>query len=1196
GATVEARYLFGAPMAGALVGWAARMQPLSSWQLEIPNTDGYLIGESGWWWEDESSDDDNVRLVNIQEGRDTLDAHGHAVVRLKIPAPPKGRAARLSVSSAVTDVNRQVVGAATSVTVHPAAIYLAAKPLGDEYFWKSGQAVSIALLAVTPEGHRVGNVAIRGTVARREWHRVRRERDGLSEVVGDWVTDTVGQCSVTTDTLPRNCEFTPKAGGSYILTFRATDNAGREAATSFYRWATGSDWVPWDDRNQFRMDVIADKTRYTVGDTATILIAAPFTNAEAWLTVEREGVILQRRFRVTAGSTSIALPITEAFAPNVFVSVMLARGRSAPPGKTDDPGRPTIRVGYTELRVAPEIKRLTVDLDPARAEYRPGDTVQVGIRVQDIAHVGRRAEVTLWAVDEGVLALTSYKTPDPIDLIYRARGLGVRLASNLVSVAAQEVTVEATGVTEKGHNPGGGGGAAMEDILRSRFQTTAFFLGSVTTDAQGRGVARAKLPDNLTTFRIMAVAVTAGDRYGSGHTPLLVTRALLARPALPRFVRPGDQFAAGVVVHQRAGGDMAVRVEATASGAVSLGSKRVDSARVANGRGTEVRFPFSTGVADSAVFRFRVTGGPNADAVETRVPERPDFHVRTHTVAGVVRDTAQVTFVLPPDIDPARSRLRLSLGTSPLAIIRGARRTFVTYPYDCTEQISSEMEPVIALVRAGQALHDTAIAPPGAMSEIALAVGVLTRRQRTDGGIGLWSATDWTTPWLSAYAGIALLDARAAGVPVSDSVLNLLRDYLVRTTQTDQVIIQAPVGRWYSAFRIGLADRVATADFLARLGQPSLPLVNTLLRVAPQLRWEDRVRLAEIAARSGAAASARSLLEPTWADVKIEGKRAVLPDSAYDDFYFASSARPAARLLSATVAVDPANALVGPLVETLIEIGRGGRRSYWNTQDYGAAVVALSALEQDRRAGDRIVRVRTGGRDLLRAVRAADHPVDSAVALSGLLTDQPDGTKNLTLAVNATGSGPGVFYYLDVEETPLHQPVRPDQQGIQVDRWYEGFDDHKPTITAVEGDLVRVRLKITVSAERQFFVLSDALPAGLEAVDVSLHTASGTPEANDAGASEEREPSQTNRWWYGSWENGWWSPFDHRELRDDRVVYVATVLWPGTYDVTYVARATTPGTFVRPVAWAEEMYNPGVQGRTDGGVFTVTAKVPPGQR
>jgi alpha-2-macroglobulin len=145
-----------------------------------------------------------------------------------------------------------------------------------------------------------------------------------------------------------------------------------------------------------------------------------------------------------------------------------------------------------------------------------------------------------------------------------------------------------------------------------------------------------------------------------------------------------------------------------------------------------------------------------------------------------------------------------------------------------------------------------------------------------------------------------------------------------------------------------------------------------------------------------------------------------------------------------------------------------------------------------------------------------------------------------------------------------------------------------------EGELVRVRLKVKVPAERHFVVLDDALPAGLEAVDLSLRTVGGVPgpgaaDTTSAGPGDEGvdEGEVPYRWAYGTWDAGWWSPFDHRELRDDRVVYAATILWKGEYTASYLARATTPGRFTRPPAHAEEMYNPAVYGESDGGTFTV---------
>jgi uncharacterized protein YfaS (alpha-2-macroglobulin family) len=144
-----------------------------------------------------------------------------------------------------------------------------------------------------------------------------------------------------------------------------------------------------------------------------------------------------------------------------------------------------------------------------------------------------------------------------------------------------------------------------------------------------------------------------------------------------------------------------------------------------------------------------------------------------------------------------------------------------------------------------------------------------------------------------------------------------------------------------------------------------------------------------------------------------------------------------------------------------------------------------------------------------------------------------------------------------------------------------------------EGELVRVRVRVSVPAERQFVIVDDPLPAGLEAIDLSLRTAGGLPGPGGADSSG-REPNTDGsnaapQWSFGSWDGGWWSPFDHKEIRDDRVVFVATRLWKGTYTPTSGARATTPGSFVRPPAHAEEMYNPAVYGESDGGLFTVTA-------
>jgi alpha-2-macroglobulin len=217
---------------------------------------------------------------------------------------------------------------------------------------------------------------------------------------------------------------------------------------------------------------------------------------------------------------------------------------------------------------------------------------------------------------------------------------------------------------------------------------------------------------------------------------------------------------------------------------------------------------------------------------------------------------------------------------------------------------------------------------------------------------------------------------------------------------------------------------------------------------------------------------------------------------------------------------------------------------------------------------------------------------DSSIALAGLVPSSP-GARSMHLSVDAGQGSTPVFFYLSVTDVPAAPPVTPRDAGIRVERWYERLAGGAPITSVAEGELVRVRLRLTVPATRYFVVLDDALPAGLEAVDLSLRTAAALPGPGVTKSNEEEDHEEGRVSWFGRWDSGWWSPFDHRELRDDRVVYSANQLWAGSYTATYVARATTPGTFIRPPAHAEEMYNPAVNGRSDGGTFVVTAKDAP---
>ena len=216
----------------------------------------------------------------------------------------------------------------------------------------------------------------------------------------------------------------------------------------------------------------------------------------------------------------------------------------------------------------------------------------------------------------------------------------------------------------------------------------------------------------------------------------------------------------------------------------------------------------------------------------------------------------------------------------------------------------------------------------------------------------------------------------------------------------------------------------------------------------------------------------------------------MLPPSAKHDFYFYSTARPMARLLTATLAVNPTHPLVGPIVQALLEQSRTNA-SLWNTQDLGSTATALAMFEQRQQsAAASGIRVRAAGRTV---IETSARGSDSSVSLAGLLTALPGGAQKLRLSLDLPKGKGLAYYYITVTQVPKTAPVRPEDTGVQVERWYESYDKSTPLVSVAEGELVRVRMRVTIKSERHFLVLDDPLPAGLEAIDLSLRTAAALP-------------------------------------------------------------------------------------------------------
>ena len=1193
-AVVSAHYLFGSPAAGTTVQWVATSQYPAS---PMPVSEKFATWTVGDPWDAGSP---KPRRVT---GSAKLDASGRATIRIPASELVGPQTRLVQITASVVDVDRQTVTDEAHGTVSADRMFVFVRQATAHQ--TTGKTTRIDVQVVDRTGSPVADASVRALV-------VRQYTRALADGSTSSATDTVRTEAIDARSGAGSFSFVLDSAGAYFTTFTATNPRGDATRTKIVTYvsppapvvSTLARGPQMPSRtSSFHLAVTCEDKNLRPGSVAHVRFVSPFDSADAWVKTEREGIFDERRQRAVRGENVIDVPIVEKYAPNVIVSVvLLPRPKPARP----DSATERLRVGYVDLPIATDSKKLSVALSPDRASYAPQDTASIKIVVRDAVGRGVRSEVALWAIDEGVLALTGFRTPNLLSLVYAPRGIGAPVWSTLPMLLTNDPTLiamfmrqsvmmlassVATSAPERSQNAP----SAQKDVTRSEFSSSAFYLGTVRTGANGEVLARARVPDNLTTFRVMGVALSAGDKYGNGDTTILVTRPLVARAELPRFVRPSDSIVAGVAVTARDGHARSATAYAEATGLDLASAPRLGISLSAESA-TEARFVFTAPRRDVIGDSVSVTLGANdaatADATRTWLPVRPDYHPRTHAVLGATRDTQDLVIELPKDIDPRRSRMRLRIGTSHLSAMLAGVKWLIAYRFDCTEQIASRGRAMIAVWNATKRERPDALGgdPHAKLQELADEV---SKRQMPSGAIALWPGDPWQSPWLTAHAGLFLLDARDLGVRVDDNVLSRAARYL--RASADTPVDTGGMNRYVQRYnRLALGWRVSAVDYLRRAGEADTSAERTLLRVAVGMTWEDRLHLAEvIAPRADMRAAATSLLDAAWRTVIPAGHRVDLPDSSHAEREFPSRIAPAARLLSASLVLRPDHPLIAALTETVLQQGKGESIYAWSTQDYGPVVLALAKFVEDQES-DRVVNAHAASRRFVARPSKEDVDTTIAASLDGMLERNASGVPVLRLHVDAGRGARPVYFALEVEEVPLAAPVKPDIHGIVVERWYERYDDGKPVKEVKEGDLVRVQLRVTVPADRQFVVIEDPLPAGLEPIDNSLLTsrtldAFATPESRRPVPGDEQVGDEPfwQTIYFGGWVAGRWSPWEYRELHDDRVTHFARVLWTGAYTASYVARATLAGNFVAPPAYAEEMYNPALQGRSAGGRFVI---------
>lgn len=1125
---VSARYLFGRALDQARLNWTLRFEdrPAGS-----PHFADFQFARA---WRESA--------LGQQGASGTLT--GEAVLggtnQVELPAEPgfnasapQPRHAALTVE--VTDQNQQTLSQSAAFVRHSSDFYLGLKL--DREVLEAGTPLEARAVAIATDGAPWSN-AVPATLRLRriEWQTVRllgaggaatyRSEATVTNLLtrdftlpaANWSRDHAGRWLPGAAPLP---PLTPDLPGEYLLELSATDAAGRlvVCSESFHVSAPGRR-LAWNYRNAVHIELLPDRETYAPGDTATLLLKTPLSGT-ALVTVERAEVRREFVTRVEGNAPVVRVPLLPGDAPNVAVVVALLRGARESSAAAPEP---EYRLGAVNLTVVEPSARLEVSLALNGTNHLPGARVEAGVLVRD--HEGRpvpNAEVTLYAVDEGVLGMSDYQLPDLLAAFYAPRPVRVDTGLSLPLLLPEDDAHRRFG--NKGYVLGDG----KEGLgrVRQNFALCAFWNAALRTDAEGRIAADFIAPDSLTRFRLLAVALRAPGQFGGAETSFSVSKPLVLEPALPPIARRTDELLARAVVLNQTdtAGEVEVSLELDGTATAKASAALTRRWRLAPRGAAVMEVPLTFIATGEARWTWRARFTDPAapaftDAVESRMDVLPPAPRLTERRSFSVSGPTNLLAGFNPQMFHGEGEVVVTLASSRLVGLAEAIPHLLHYPYGCAEQTGSSLLPWL-LVRDTPALAPL-VATSGQDAEDAIQRGVRRLLDlRTVGGVGYWPGAREPMPWATAYATLVLAVARNTGVEVPPEALEQLGRQLAEGLPSALTNRESIATACLALYALGVAGDARPAwheKFFEQRGRLSGE-ARALLALAIHRVDGPEAMIAEL------------LAQPASADAA--------------PLEFASPRREQALRLLAWVNLQPDAPTIGPLVDGLMARLTGGGQG--STQDNAWSLLALcayaNACEGEPAPVSGVARF---------AETATSFALDAERPLTRLRFARPAGETRDTLALEVT-PGTKLFARVEAGVTPPGREQAARDQGFSVSRVYARLNDLNEPAAPADlrvGDRVLVTLRVALPERAEFLALDDALPAVLEAV---LPDFRGGPAVGDAH----------------------WDGFsDFRELRGDRALFFANEAPAGVHEIRYLARVRAAGVATAPACKLEAMYRP----------------------
>ncbi|MCR5723882.1 MAG: alpha-2-macroglobulin [Treponema sp.] len=1122
---------------------------------------------------------------------------------------------RYRVSCDVTDVSNQQVSQASSVVVHPAGYYIGlSRPEGVSAFAKKNEKLSFSYRLATPDGNPVadektaqslsgGNRKITVTLSREEWSLVQQQ--GIADIYSRYEkTDVVESEQTVALAASGKISVTPQEPGYHTLRLACTDSRERTVITEYQFYVTGSGRVSWRKEDATSLRLTPDASLYNPGDTAHILLESSLPAGDYLVTVEREGIFTEEVRHLEGPVHVLDVPVARNYVPVFYVSVSSYSVRQGQPtheyGEVDL-DKPKGYYGVTAVFVNPLVNAFTVTVESAKPSYRPGEEAEVTLTATKGGKPLSGAELTLLAVDRGVLDLINYHVPNPVDFFYNRDNFPLRVeGGDSRAYLMDPVTYEIKNL--KGGDTGDDG--KMEE--RSDFNPTAVFEPMLKTDADGRVTVRFKLPDTLTTYRLTAFGVF-GELLALQEDEVMVQNPINVQQVLPREMRERDTAEVGVLVTNLDGKARTVTVSLSLEEKECTGRAFVDgessrSLLIQSGESAMLGFDLAAQRAGNVVLSFTVESDVLKERLKAPLTISRPYLYETVTTTGVVEEpeTAVEEAIVKPVTNPALAgntgTLTLTLDATRLGLLGGAVQYVFEYPYGCLEQQSARILP---LVEFGEyiSVFNLESEPDDVHGCVCETFAEWGKLQHADGGFGYWPSSERSNLLVSAR--IAHIYARALERGYTEKELPVDRAKLLDYVSAElsrrerNASFYSDYDRAYLYYVLSLNGRFAGGNAAAdRFIKEMLAKERQDIAVLALcgLTAVCRDGTASATARQ-AAGIIRQYLRPTARGVDLTNPHTVR--SAF--FSRQIAAESLALTLELYTLLDAQDEMNGRLLHALLSNQRGG---YWKNTATTALVLDALYTHIKGRSLDSVnlsAEAVLGGTKLSSATftGAAAKPVTEEFALSGpALAAFPEGTLlPLRFSRNGTGS---LFYtaslqYAIGQET---QPARDEGIGLCM-RLYDIVTGEEiplaaekpgqvPVVALTSGRMYRAVVTVSTAYDRDYIALRAPVPSGAAILDATFATSpdaavqtSGTGAFSDYGDSED------------GWSRGTAHYMSNQVLYNSESQFFWDSFAKGTTTVEFRFRAVRRGVYPTPPVTAECMYEPEIFGRTGGLLYTV---------